>query len=50
MVVHEERVLLPQKLYPSSYDITLTPDLKRFTFDGTVSCAKVATLFSALSL
>eukprot|EP00049_Salpingoeca_infusionum_P010151 m.171714 g.171714 ORF g.171714 m.171714 type:complete len:874 (+) comp14559_c0_seq1:346-2967(+) len=32
----EERVLLPQDLYPSHYDVELVPDLVKFTFDGKV--------------
>jgi hypothetical protein len=50
MVVHEERVLLPQKLYPTSYDITLTPDLQRFTFTGSVSGARALSTSLSLSV
>lgn len=35
--VKEERVLLPQQMVPSRYDVTLTPDLVKFDFDGKVS-------------
>ena len=31
------RVLLPDYVKPTKYDLKLTPDLKQFTFDGIVS-------------
>ena len=31
-----ERVLLPDSVEPIAYSLTLTPDLKAFTFDGVV--------------
>ena len=33
-MAEQERVLLPADVYPTRYDITLKPDLERFTFDG----------------
>lgn len=32
----KDRVLLPAKVVPRHYDLTLDPDLDKFTFDGTV--------------
>lgn len=49
MTVEEERVLLPQQLYPTEYNITLTPDLTRFTFDGKVCAPSHAVLPNPLS-
>lgn len=31
------RVLLPDYVMPTKYDLKLTPDLKQFTFEGVVS-------------
>lgn len=31
------RVLLPEYVTPTKYDLKLTPDLKQFTFDGVVA-------------
>ncbi len=36
-MAEQERVLLPDDVYPKRYDITLKPDLERFTFDGSES-------------
>ena len=33
-MAEQERVLLPADVCPTRYDITLKPDLERFTFDG----------------
>ena len=36
-MTEQERVLLPEDVSPKRYDITLTPDLDRFTFSGSES-------------
>ena len=36
-MTEQERVLLPEDITPKRYDITLKPDLERFTFEGSES-------------
>ena len=36
-MAEQERVLLPGEVAPKRYDLTLKPDLRRFTFDGSES-------------
>ena len=36
-MAEQERVLLPDDVAPKRYDLTLKPDLERFTFDGSES-------------
>jgi aminopeptidase N len=41
------RVLLPDYVTPTQYDLKLTPDLHKFTFDGVVSIAMATSATAA---